>query len=162
MALVEFKDLPDTSTPINATNLNNNFQELTNKWARLKPNLVITLTGTSETAIPLSIDAKNGNFTVNSNGELVIGSDISKIQISGQLYFYQGTANTKRIFVKKNGTNVIRSIHSNFNSTSTFDINAKIIDVTEGDIISVYVTGSNGETIQNGIDDSYISILKIA
>lgn len=28
MALIEFKNLPDTSTPINATNLNNNFNEL--------------------------------------------------------------------------------------------------------------------------------------
>jgi hypothetical protein len=28
MSLIEFKDLPDTSTPINAENLNNNFNEL--------------------------------------------------------------------------------------------------------------------------------------
>ena len=30
MALIEFKDLPDTSTPINADNLNNNFEECYN------------------------------------------------------------------------------------------------------------------------------------
>ena len=30
MALIEFKDLPDISTPINAENLNNNFNELKN------------------------------------------------------------------------------------------------------------------------------------
>ena len=30
MALIEFKDLPDTSTPINSTNLNNNFKEVNN------------------------------------------------------------------------------------------------------------------------------------
>ena len=28
MSLVEFKNLPDTTTPINAANLNNNFNEL--------------------------------------------------------------------------------------------------------------------------------------
>lgn len=28
MALIEFKDYPDTSTPLNAENLNNNFNEL--------------------------------------------------------------------------------------------------------------------------------------
>ena len=28
MALIEFKDLPDTSTPLNAENLNNNFNEV--------------------------------------------------------------------------------------------------------------------------------------
>lgn len=31
MALIEFKNLPDTSTPLNAENLNNNFNELENK-----------------------------------------------------------------------------------------------------------------------------------
>lgn len=31
MSLIEFKDLPDTSTPINSANLNNNFNELNNK-----------------------------------------------------------------------------------------------------------------------------------
>ena len=30
MALIEFKNKPDTTTPINATNLNNNFNELNN------------------------------------------------------------------------------------------------------------------------------------
>ena len=30
MALIEFKDLPDTSTPITASNLNNNFNEILN------------------------------------------------------------------------------------------------------------------------------------
>lgn len=31
MALIEFKDKPNTTTPINATNLNNNFNELVSK-----------------------------------------------------------------------------------------------------------------------------------
>lgn len=31
MALVKFKNLPDTSTPLNAENLNNNFEELEEK-----------------------------------------------------------------------------------------------------------------------------------
>ena len=31
MSLIEFKNLPDTSTPLNAENLNNNFNELDNK-----------------------------------------------------------------------------------------------------------------------------------
>ena len=31
MALIEFKNLPDTSTPLSAENLNNNFNELNNR-----------------------------------------------------------------------------------------------------------------------------------
>lgn len=50
MALIEFKDLPDTSTPLNASNLNNNFNEcyqadsgwidmqLKNSWATYTQN----------------------------------------------------------------------------------------------------------------------------
>ena len=32
MALIEFKNLPDTSTPLTAENLNNNFEYLDNKF----------------------------------------------------------------------------------------------------------------------------------
>ena len=40
MALIEFKNLPDTSTPLNAENLNNNFQELEKINEDLKNELV--------------------------------------------------------------------------------------------------------------------------
>lgn len=36
MALIEFKDKPNTTTPLNATNLNNNFNELNRKCNQLK------------------------------------------------------------------------------------------------------------------------------
>lgn len=36
MALIEFKNLPDTSTPLNAENLNNNFNELNDSIEELK------------------------------------------------------------------------------------------------------------------------------
>lgn len=34
MALIEFKDLPDKSTPLNSTNLNNNFNYLNEKFKK--------------------------------------------------------------------------------------------------------------------------------
>ena len=39
MSLIEFKNLPDTTTPINAANLNYNFNELSNQIANL--NLIL-------------------------------------------------------------------------------------------------------------------------
>ena len=38
MGLIEFKDLPDTSTPLNAENLNNNFNELKGEKVWTNPN----------------------------------------------------------------------------------------------------------------------------
>lgn len=41
MALIEFKNLPDTSTPLSAENLNHNFNELSNRDARSTEEQVI-------------------------------------------------------------------------------------------------------------------------
>ena len=38
MGLIEFKDLPDTSTPLNAENLNNNFNALKGEKVWTNPN----------------------------------------------------------------------------------------------------------------------------
>ena len=45
MALIEFKNLPDTSTPLNAENLNNNFNDLKNKIE----NITVLYTGDTAT-----------------------------------------------------------------------------------------------------------------
>lgn len=49
MALINFKDLPDTTTPINSTNLNNNFDELAeiNNANLINQNSVISITPTT-------------------------------------------------------------------------------------------------------------------
>ena len=58
MALIEFKNKPDTSSPINANNLNNNFNELDNKIGDLN-----NLKTTNKTSI---VDAINESLKYNS------------------------------------------------------------------------------------------------
>ena len=58
MALIEFKNYPDTSTPINAENLNNNFNE------------VISISR-ENVAQKLSFAVENG-FTINCDGSRLI------------------------------------------------------------------------------------------
>ena len=62
MALITFQDLPSTSTPLNATNLNNNFNELNNN----KSNLLITENITSDST------------SINANTESTLTIGISK------------------------------------------------------------------------------------
>lgn len=52
MSLIEFKDLPDTTTPITADNLNNNFNEL-------KGEVLYNTTGDSATTLTLNDDIEN-------------------------------------------------------------------------------------------------------
>lgn len=51
MALIEFKDLPDKSTPLNSANLNNNFNELKNGIDDLSENLKNNSTFSTEEKI---------------------------------------------------------------------------------------------------------------
>ena len=65
MSLIEFKNLPDTSTPINAENLNNNFNELLNS--------IIYQNVTSD-AFEVAANGQYTltlNFTIPSNYEVV-------------------------------------------------------------------------------------------
>lgn len=121
----------------------------------------VTLVSTNETLIPLTKNLGYGNITINNDGNIVIGKDISTIILSCQIYFYIGSANTKRIIVKKNGTNVVRSLATNGDTTSTYQISPTILSVKEGDVISIYVTGSADEQIYSRDTDSYITILKL-
>lgn len=59
MDLIEFKSLPDTSTPVNASNLNHNFSELNNGIDELKTDV-----NDSKNWKKVSFDESNNTFTV--------------------------------------------------------------------------------------------------
>lgn len=92
MDLINFKDLPDTTTPINATNLNNNFNELDDKIEELKS--LNFLTGV-ETALNIKINSKTvyaklvevGKLPNNSEITINVGFNTSNAQlISSDIY----------------------------------------------------------------------------
>lgn len=93
MALIEFKDLPDTSTPLNSANLNNNFNEVNNKIGDLtqlettdKTNIVNAINGVVESG-----SNDNGKWIKYANGTMIetntkyVDSLTSSRQI-GQVY----------------------------------------------------------------------------
>ena len=73
MALIEFKDLPDTSTPINAENLNYNFDALKGKVLWTNPNsssefvkqtISLDLSKYRKLEILYKIDVNNGTVVI--------------------------------------------------------------------------------------------------
>ena len=64
MALIEFKDLPDTTTPVTAENLNNNFEELDNKIDNLieEDSWTPTISAWNETAPTLTYTSRRGYY----------------------------------------------------------------------------------------------------
>ena len=88
MALINFQDLPSTTTPINASNLNNNFEELDDKlnlkgtYARCVINnttAISNITEWSEVQIPFT----SSNFVTNDLTNFELNGNLIRCKFSG-------------------------------------------------------------------------------
>lgn len=90
--MITFKNKPDTTTPINAGNLNDNFEECKNKSAilvALSANAELTATTAWATLyIPFNIAvSKIGNgFNLESDGGVSVDSNVTRIKVT---FYYQ-------------------------------------------------------------------------
>lgn len=85
MGLIEFKDYPNTSTPLNAENLNNNFNELAEKNYFVATSTgSITLNNTVD--IPLTKVRSSGTKLTLENGKIKVGKGVSKVRVSGSIF----------------------------------------------------------------------------
>lgn len=113
MSLIEFKDLPDTSTPLTASNLNNNFEYLDSKkdiysttetltdkkWIDNKPIYRKVITMTNENAAQVNVGTiANLDSVVSLNG-LLISSTVKNIMGSHN----DDSAYTSRLYMYGNG-----------------------------------------------------------
>lgn len=92
MALVTFKNLPDTSTPLNAENLNNNFNELNNKYSELNnkmPSVINNLISTSTTD---ALSANQGKILNEKIEDKYSLNEITtnKIWLNGKVVYRKG------------------------------------------------------------------------
>lgn len=107
---------------------------------------------------------KSGNFTINNDG-IRIGSGISKIIVSGSIYFYTGVSGKEAIsYIYKNNTQVssINTKKSDNYETSTFPMIP--ITVSEGDIIKIAVNvqnGGAGAVIKNYQQGTFLTVIAI-
>ena len=102
-----------------------------------------TKTGTGYEQLTLSSSVSNGTkLTLSVTGGIVIGSDISKVKISARTYFSSVTSGIKWIAVYKNSS-VATAAALTMSGRSTLILNPQLIEVQEGDIISLRVNGEN-------------------
>ena len=118
MSLVEFKNLPDTTTPINAANLNNNFNEL-NSQISAAASAINNLKGTvlwTNSSPTSNYGATAVSINNLSNYDIIKiifkRSTSSSIQFDVNLYLYEAIATSVATFLDGT-TQYLRGISAN-------------------------------------------------
>ena len=162
MSLITFQDLPNITTPINAQNLNNNFNELDEKsdkniiTASMSSNF--TKTTPDYETLPLNTSLIVGNKLSLNNNSIIVGSDVSKVKVSAKLSF-NSVANSglKWLTIFKNN-DAVSANPTNLSSRNMVYSTDTLIEVSVGDIITLKVNGSVGDVIRYGIPYSNITV----
>ena len=142
--LIEFKALPDTSTPLNPTNINYNFKKLNNPIGiyecRLNEDFIAQ--PNEYNFIPFSKIKTDNNFFINKNGKIVVNNDCDLI-INTTIQTNSNNSYTLRLCVNDDTIN-------QFDRASTTTINGSFItSVKKNDEISLFLHGYNNFTIRN-------------
>ena len=159
MSKIDFQNLPDTTTPVNATNLNL-IQESNVLMIGYTNDVACSIIGAYTQMTGFSVVNSVGNkITLNNNDEIVIGQGISKIKVSSKISRYSTTAGIKYLYIRKNGENQIWStINAPSNTYTTEAIPDAVISVSQNDKITfTYFTNQSGDSF-NGQLRTYITV----
>ena len=150
-----WQDLPNTTTPINATNLNKMEQGIYD--ANDKNVITIGLnadTTTSSTSAYQNIDlsltkqiAKVGTKLSLSNGKVLIGAGVSKILVSGKIQT-QGDNSAYGLSIRKNSNTAIAENYEGTPGNSWNQLTAPsiLIPVVQGDTIKMTIYHNSSGT----------------
>ena len=88
-------------------------------------------------------DENSKKFILQEDGTVKIGKGVTKIAVSGSTSL-SGVSETqiRRLSIFKND-NIVNRTQMSYGGYQSFLLALKIVDVTEGDIISMQITGSN-------------------
>ncbi len=166
-----WQDLPNTTTPINASNLNKMEQGIYDAndkniiTAGLSTDVTKLGTGDYTTATLVKQNSVGTKLTI-SNGDIVIGAGISKVLISGTLVLLcTSTSNraVRNFSIRVNNSNV--TTVADKNSTGdwlTLTISEKLIDVSQGDVIDFQSYAQNNDVFKGGSSYTYITVEAVA
>lgn len=152
--MIEFKDYPSTETPLNAENLNHNFNELKRKiaTARLNGNFTSSSPGNfQKVKIPLGVIGGNTDkITLTDDGGIKIGTGISLILINANFRSrYDWVSTEKQIYISKNGLTDIKGYtghFSNIGGATSLSITPILLSCSEGDIFYFSYDTNSAET----------------
>lgn len=120
-----------------------------------------TISSTAHVKLSLTEKVRNGSLLTISNGGIRIGAGVTKVEVSGNVYFSTGMneSDSLRSFIYKND----EVIAHNFNRCSgTYEdrpISPVLLSVTEGDIIYLY--GSNATAGRGIITENNYLVVKV-
>lgn len=120
-----------------------------------------TISSTAHVKLSLTEKVRNGGLLTISNGGIRIGAGVTKVEVSGNVYFSTGmsSGDSLRSFIYKND----EVIAHNFNRCSgTYEdrpISPVLLSVTEGDIIYLY--GSNASAGRGIITENNYLVVKV-
>lgn len=156
MALIKFKNLPDTSTPLNAENLNNNFEELENelneKTSKEMLQCTIASNYTTETSstyepLPIIADIKFGNKLTVKDGEIIVGEDVSTVMITAKISYNSLTAGLKWLGVWVNDTNKVIA-PMQLSARGLVYATPTLVNVKKDDKITLRLFGTVGDVVR--------------
>lgn len=144
--MIIFKNLPDTSTPLNATNLNKMQEQDKNTiTASISNNYTKTIDGYE--MLPLDIQVVEGSKLTLKDGSIVVGSGVSKVKISAKVSFNNNASGLKWLTIFLNST----PISANPRTLTGRDMiyaTEMLIEVKKDDKISLNANGSTGDVIR--------------
>lgn len=152
MALKRFENRPSTDTPINADNLNNNFDYFKNNTLIASLHTDFTVVNNKQyTQLPLIQDLRVGDkLSLTNDGGIKIGADVNYVKIYFSVAFNVSTQDNRHLRIVKNNDvdNTVlwryKAIDSN---VSDYIDGYSIVEVQENDVIYVYYYANSGDII---------------
>lgn len=97
-------------------------------------------------------------LTLSNNG-IRIGAGISKVKISGNVFIYTSATSVgyNWAYIKKNTTNVASSITSGSGRYGSVVFAPQVINVAEGDIITIMKTTTTNDTVR-GNENTWLTV----
>ena len=159
MTLKEFKDYPNTETPIDAENLNFNFNELGKLQNAITVGLAADFVQSTGSAVKIPIDTilcKLGDKLTfsSSDNSIVIGEGINYVEVSGHIMQKSSHSNLCGLYISKNAMSLNSAVAVSFSQINTVNvmtctaISPTIVKVNPGD--KFYLAGysdQNGKTV---------------
>lgn len=176
MQKINFRDYPNTTTPVSASNLNalqsNVETELNTQSAAITSlqthEYIVatrntTQTVSSTTTISLNtIARKNGNFTL-SSGSVKIGAGINHVRVSGSIFLndWPGGTNYLWTIIRKNSEDISTGINGSTSSFISGSVPTTIIDVQQNDLINLMADSPSGGTLRPNAGNTWLCVEKI-
>lgn len=109
-----------------------------------------TLSSTNYTTLPFkeTYSVNGSSLSLRSSGEIVVGANVKAVRVSGMGYYYNGTDGTKGIQIYVNSELVSRMNYKNVSNYTGLAVSTTV-NVSEGDVIALQVSGASGDTFKD-------------